>query len=396
VIVCIGVCKCLQCLRAMCVYVYTFLHLGMDDEEKFPKPASQQEQDDYDRRVLEIALEKGISFSRMKKRYSFFSVERRNFYRRMAVKCTDPRPSRGGSRIGSGAKRKGDIDGAPRKLYMDRENKRKQTDDRRFVYTDDYRAYVFTPAIVDVTQQVSQLEVDMRQMLKCVESCFKDQPDDEYGKDTSFVCDLGVGDSTGQRRRVLFPSVKQRTSEQLHGTAKKGNLDKLFIDKTFVKSRPGFERFTEDVVKLSKICETAVRNKVMKEGLSLEPGYPMLHETECMMTPIGAEKQDAHADTRFNIVSAFINLCICPGNSTWSATKESFTSSKSGQHMNTLNYVQVPLAEDKVEVYINHSAWPHHGPGNKSDQVRYVLFFAFALDERAMRHTTSEEVLRFV
>jgi hypothetical protein len=41
----------------------------------------------------------------------------------------------------------------------------------------------------------------------------------------------------------------------------------------------------------------------------------------------------------------------------------------------------------------NHVAWPHYGPGNKgSKEIRYVAFFAFALDERARRHTTSERV----
>ncbi len=38
-------------------------------------------------------------------------------------------------------------------------------------------------------------------------------------------------------------------------------------------------------------------------------------------------------------------------------------------------------------------AWPHFGPGNMlTNAIRYGVFFAFALDDIAGRHTTSERV----
>jgi hypothetical protein len=42
---------------------------------------------------------------------------------------------------------------------------------------------------------------------------------------------------------------------------------------------------------------------------------------------------------------------------------------------------------------MNHVAWPHFGPGNMlTKAIRYGVFFAFALDDIAGRHTTSERV----
>jgi hypothetical protein len=42
---------------------------------------------------------------------------------------------------------------------------------------------------------------------------------------------------------------------------------------------------------------------------------------------------------------------------------------------------------------MNHVAWPHYGPGNMNSKAnRYGAFFAFALDDMASRHTTSERV----
>ena len=39
------------------------------------------------------------------------------------------------------------------------------------------------------------------------------------------------------------------------------------------------------------------------------------------------------------------------------------------------------------------ACWPHYGPGNKDrTKFRHGVFFAYALDARALNHTTSEHV----
>jgi hypothetical protein len=208
--------------------------------------------------------------------------------------------------------------------------------------------------------------------------------------------DLEDGGTSGQKRRVLFPSKGQRSSEQLRGQAKRKDLDMLFIVKDWVKKQAELKGMVDTLSRLVDICQKEVMKKLLEESKDYDAGYPRLHEMEFMMTPCGAGPQDPHADTKFNIVSAFIRLDTGDGKSTWTVKKDSFEKAKQGTPMNELDYQQLPFTKDKVEVVINHATWPHYGPGNKGSELRYVLFFAFAVDLRATRHTTSEEVLRFV
>ena len=50
----------------------------------------------------------------------------------------------------------------------------------------------------------------------------------------------------------------------------------------------------------------------------------------------------------------------------------------------------------QTQAFINHATWPHYGPGNSMKQDRYVLFYVFSLDDAGARHTTAEEVIRYV
>ena len=114
------------------------------------------------------------------------------------------------------------------------------------------------------------------------------------------------------------------------------------------------------------------------------------------MTPMGSIPQDPHSDTRQNIVSAFISLNESASKSTWVASN---IAHPVGTLMQELEYKQfhVPSSHTDPHVIFNHATWPHYGPGNKSTvEDRFMLFFAFALDEAACRHTTGEEVLRVI
>jgi hypothetical protein len=46
---------------------------------------------------------------------------------------------------------------------------------------------------------------------------------------------------------------------------------------------------------------------------------------------------------------------------------------------------------------LSHAAHPHKGPGNRgATEDRYIMFFAFALDDDAYLFSTSEDVHRWV
>lgn len=146
---------------------------------------------------------------------------------------------------------------------------------------------------------------------------------------------------------------------------------------------------------LSDAIRTALLHYLREKKIAVdEEKFPQLIEREIMMTPKGSRPQDPHADTRHNIVAAFISLNKGPTKSTFIASSIKFPA---GTSMKTLEYKQldVPSSHTNPHVFLNHATWPHHGPGNKSTKVdRYMLFCSFALDETAFRHTTAEAVLR--
>ena len=147
---------------------------------------------------------------------------------------------------------------------------------------------------------------------------------------------------------------------------------------------------------LSEAIKAALVLYLREEKIAFdEAKFPCLIEREIMMTPVGSPPQDPHADTRHNIVAAFISLNKGPTKSTYVAS--SIHDFPKGTSMQTLEYNQlhVPSSYHDPHVFLNHATWPHHGPGNKSKTVdRYMLFCSYALDETAFRHTTTEAVLR--
>ena len=358
------------------------------------KPKTQEEQETYETKVLSKAQLLNVGYKTAMKMYKHSKIKKRSFYRRKKAGSTQAVGQMGGRREGSGAKRKGHINGEPRKKVLDRDNKKKQRIDVKFAWTDAYREFTFPPSTKDVSKEIDAANVDMAQLEKNIPFCFHGQRDEDYANDRSLISDKMDGEtyiSTGQRRRVLFASVCQRANEP----GIKG-LDKMFITKKWVKKQLGFTNFVKDVRVIADICKKAVDNRLKEVEKEVAPGYPHLQEMELLFTPQGAPPQDAHADTRFNMVSTILRLDKGSVKATWTATKSSFMEAKPGTPMKELKYEQLPLDTKKIEVLINHNTWPHYGPGNSSGVDRYCFFFTFAVDEASKRHTTSEEVLNVV
>ena len=148
---------------------------------------------------------------------------------------------------------------------------------------------------------------------------------------------------------------------------------------------------------LTADIKTALERYLKEEGKEIDDDkFPCLIEQEFMKTPMGSGPQDPHADTRHNIVTAFISL-------NKKKTKSTFVASSielpPGTAMKALEYTQLPVPSSHTNphVFFNHATWPHYGPGNMSTtEDRYILFVTYALDEAAYRHTTTEAVLRFI
>jgi hypothetical protein len=121
-------------------------------------------------------------------------------------------------------------------------------------------------------------------------------------------------------------------------------------------------------------------------------------ECEAMMTPPKTDPQDSHLDSLLHIIT-----CFCyAGKHASGACNSTFVAKANTSFDATctdeIEYHRLPVAVDDnhyaQEIVINHASWPHFGPGNPSlTDRRYCLFFSYAMNATALRHTTGEEVI---
>ena len=132
--------------------------------------------------------------------------------------------------------------------------------------------------------------------------------------------------------------------------------------------------------------QVEVLNRVVDSVTSsLELPSAILREVEFLGTPPNSNPQKKHRDSKYNLLTVF--LYLNSSLSTWLATKPHLDC---GVDIQEVGYYRTNV--DKGDVVVNHSMWPHGGPGNEGSEWRYVLFLSYALDAEASRHWTDEQV----
>ena len=213
--------------------------------------------------------------------------------------------------------------------------------------------------------------------------------------DTDMIRDLKVttnpSETTGQLRRLLFLNTIQRSREGLPATCQGGDAIEVG------------DRFWVGHGRAKKIIESL--GSIFGQQLALmlhitpEQFQPTLLETETMFTPPKSRCQDEHMDSNMNIVTVIVYVGKHPSgscNSTFVAKEDSnFDPSCTDKFQ--FHRLPIPVGSNlyTTQALVNHASWPHYGPGNPSlTEPRYSLFFSYAMDAAAVRHTTGEEVLR--
>jgi len=301
----------------------------------------------------------------------------------------------GGKRANAGAKRK--PNSVERRVVSEhkRYQKKKQEGLEDGAHETNWLQYTFPPLVCDITEccKMAGLSSVKKDFLRFGLKTFRCPPDSTLIADLNQDGDERKQQATGQRRKILVPTSSQEKKEFF--TKKSDGL--------FVREE---ELGPDLVIKLTKL------RVIIQEKLSLEheemfklPAVSHLIEMELMMTPTSSVPQSPHQDSLQNICTAFVELNN-PGNSSCSTGTffaEEFREKGtilSGKSLSTLKYKQLTEAGQAtkrigphIDVVFNHATWPHHGPGNQGSCDRYVLFFTFAMDTIAKRHTTGEVVL---
>jgi hypothetical protein len=318
--------------------------------------------------------------------------------------------NRGGAREGSG--RKKNASNKLRRGQRDAERKKQKRLDRKRA-DNNWRSFVFPPTtepIQDITTE------DIKTLREAAILLFDkhSQPNSKaYSTttvDTGGINDMLDGGTTGQRRRLLYPTRRQLFTEHLGGQVRGHNKvskgGRIFADMKYA-GEAFFDHYFEPgqilslLVKITGLITNrlATLAPIASQARNNRPPEVTLTEWEIMMTPAEAPPQAAHADTHQNIVTVFVALNPTGSQgrrSGYFATPPLPVPEKTPRPMSELNYKQLDLGNSvETTVVINHAAWPHFGPGNPSrTAVRYNLFMAFAIGEMAARHTTGEQVYR--
>ena len=212
--------------------------------------------------------------------------------------------------------------------------------------------------------------------------------------------------TTGQFRHVIYGTRLHGRKERAALPSRNSLGSSLFLATgTWEKvqgGRQALHLITEGGQRLADELRTF--NEVHHVWVA-DPGFPKAaHEVEVLQTPPKSPWQGGHQDTRFNTLVHFdylddSELSEEPTSfSTFVADPATFSYRRKTYDDKSLRYIQMPrpprLSQDGSLRWglVNHGAWPHHGPGNASEDTRVVLMYVFALDEAASRHTTSETV----
>ena len=212
--------------------------------------------------------------------------------------------------------------------------------------------------------------------------------------------------TTGQSRHVINGTSLQGRKEGAALPSRNSLGSSLFLAtgtwEKVQRGRQALHLITERGQRLADEIRTF--NEVHHVWVA-DPGFPKAaHEVEVLQTPPKSPWQGGHQDTRFNTLVHFdylddSELSEEPTSfSTFVADPATFRYREKTYDDKSLRYIQMPrpprLSQDGSLRWglVNHGAWPHHGPGNASEDTRVVLMYVFALDEAASRHTTSETV----
>jgi hypothetical protein len=261
------------------------------------------------------------------------------------------------------------------------------------------KVFEFPPVIVDASGLFTEHNLEYEKLVSLGIFAFSDKNTYATSRapDNSLIND-NYQKSTGQRRRVFRDfKVARREFGEVHAATKdnrlwitKDSLDKDFGDEASVI-----------IDKVSEIAMKLLRARLDQLKITVAEGFPKALDTEFMGAPIGAEAQHVHGDSRHNIVTMALRLSL-PGQdvgrkSTWYAAdfETSFRRDRTDR-MRDYKLMQFDL-EPGPCFTLSHAGHPHKGPGTlNATEPRYLIFFAFALDEVAYHFSTTEDVHRWV
>jgi hypothetical protein len=255
--------------------------------------------------------------------------------------------------------------------------------------------WLFVPAVFSATDLFNQKQIDFLKLYRLCVHCFSadNKCSSEGAPDGGIIRD-NYTKCTGQLRRMFYDRHRARREFGKQFWHTRDN--KLWID------YPGLQRDFKEPVEDLVMSVTSVALLLLKQRLAslnicLAAGFPKLLDLEFMMTPVGAPAQAAHAESRYNFVTMFLALSAPDSGrarkSTWYAKNFEFTF-KEFRHdeMRKYEFFQLDLPDGPCFT-MSHGGHPHKGPGGLGAlKSRYLMFFAFALDEDAMLFGTSEAV----
>jgi hypothetical protein len=209
--------------------------------------------------------------------------------------------------------------------------------------------------------------------------------------DSSLIFDRfedGERSSSGQRRRLIGrPTALHNKVEGIF--AKRPGFNHLIL---------GDDYFTGDnrpVGALITRLGAAFAAELRETNGSEYPLGPS--DVEMLMTPVGAPPQEPHQDTQQDMANVLVYFDFAP-NETFLSTHVAVDGTFAGDQLpleGQVQYHRVALKASEgypLEALVMHATWPHFGPGNSGNKVRYVLFYSFPLDEAASKRSTSENV----
>lgn len=258
--------------------------------------------------------------------------------------------------------------------------------------------FKFPPFHVDATALFKDYQLDLNLLRDLAMLSFSHMntyatPD---SPDNSIINDK-YDKSTGQRRRVFRdPRIARR---EFLGKSLFTKDDVLWVtNDSLDKDYKGPVLASAMIDNVSKVALKILMARLEALKIPVAEGFPKPLEKEFMKTQIGAFEQHEHGDSRHNIATMSLALSgDLRRKSTWYADdfEASFKRDRADR-MRDYKFMQFDLTPGPCFT-LSHAAHPHKGPGNRgATEDRYIMFFAFALDDDAYLFSTSEDVHRWV